>query len=313
MAGMVFVGRVISLDKIEGADLICCATVVCGQGGKWRGVVRKAEFDIGTMCDVFLPDALIPENLHSEFAFLESTRFIVKMRRFKGSPSEVVILPQQSHGEIGDDVSHYYGVTKFEKPIPGNLAGYAAGNFPPFIPKTDEPNWQRSGDVIEAWNEPAIITLKCDGSSTTAFKLDGELRICSRNLELQHSKSNGYWAMAIKHDLAANLPEGTALQWETCGPGIQKNPMGLTEVSAFCFGGYNITERRYMTYTELTELCEKINFPMAPFIKRLDTLQGVDIESLGRLNYSNGKPAEGIVIRNESYSKHMKVINLDFK
>jgi RNA ligase (TIGR02306 family) len=313
MAGMVFVGKVIGLDKIEGADLICCATVVCGPGGKWRGVVRKAEFDIGTMCDVFLPDALIPENLHNEFAFLESSRFIVKMRRFKGSPSEVVILRQQSQGEIGDDVSHYYGVTKYEKPVPANLAGYAAGNFPPFIPKTDEPNWQTCSQMIGKWTEPVIVTLKCDGSSTTAFKLNGELRVCSRNLELQHAKQNGYWAMAIKHGLEEKLPEGIALQWETCGPGIQKNPMGLSEISAFAFGAYNITERRYCTFEEFTTLCTQMDFPTAPLISRLETLQGVDVESLGRLRYDNGKPAEGVVLRNETYSKHMKVINLDFK
>lgn len=313
MAGMVYVGKVIALDKIEGADLICCATVVCGQGGKWRGVVRKEDYAIGDCAAVFLPDALIPEDMYEKMPFLESTRWIVKMRRFKGSPSEVVIYDHWPADEVGVDLSVFYGVTKYEKPIPGNLAGYAAGNFPPFIPKTDEPNWQKCGDEIEAWTEPAIITLKCDGSSTTAFKLDGELRVCSRNLELQHSKSNGYWAMAIKHELAEKLPEEIALQWETCGPGIQKNPMGLAEISAFAFGAYNITERRYCTFEEFVSLCTKMDFPMAPLIKRLDTIQGVDIESLGRLNYDNGRPAEGVVIRNESYSKHMKVINLDFK
>ena len=255
MGGMVFVGKVIGINKIDGADLICCATVVCGPGGKWRGVVRKADFDVGSFCDVFLPDALIPDRLHAEFPFLESSRYIVKMRRFKGSPSEVVIFKQQSEGEIGDDVSVFYGVTKYEKPLPANLAGFAKGNFPGFIPKTDEPNWQTCSQMIREWDEPAIVTMKCDGSSTTAFKLDGELRVCSRNLELQHKKENGFWLTALENGLDEKLPEGIALQWETCGPGIQKNPMGLAKIAAFAFGGYNFNERRYLTYDEFWDLC----------------------------------------------------------
>jgi len=85
MIGLVYVGKVIALDPIENADKIVCATVVCGEGGKWRGVVRKAEFEVGSMCDVFLPDAQIPEDRREEFKFLESSGYRVKMRKFRGA------------------------------------------------------------------------------------------------------------------------------------------------------------------------------------------------------------------------------------
>lgn len=47
--GLVYTGKVIAIEAIEGADFIACATVVCGRGGKWKGVVRRAETDIGLL------------------------------------------------------------------------------------------------------------------------------------------------------------------------------------------------------------------------------------------------------------------------
>ena len=59
--GLVYVGKIIAIDAIPNADQIVSATVICGQGGKWKGVVRKADMGLNDLCLVFLPDALIPE------------------------------------------------------------------------------------------------------------------------------------------------------------------------------------------------------------------------------------------------------------
>jgi len=169
--GLAYTGKIIAIEQIPNADFIACATVVCGQGGKWRGVVRKAEADIGLLCTVYLPDALITENHAKEYGmdFLKSTNYRVKMRRFKGAPSEVVIMPLQiAGGNVGFDCTDMLGVTKYQKPVPENLQGVAKGEFPGFIPKTDEPNYQSVPDLIEALHgHPYYITEKADGSSTT--------------------------------------------------------------------------------------------------------------------------------------------------
>lgn len=38
----------------------------------------------------------------------------------------------------------------------------------------------------------------------------------------------------IQHNLEERLPEGFAIQWETCGPKIQGNPMGFTDITGMC-------------------------------------------------------------------------------
>ncbi|CAB4133863.1 hypothetical protein UFOVP264_46 [uncultured Caudovirales phage] len=120
--GLVYTGKVIAMEAIEGAYFIVCATVVCGKGGKWKGVVRKYECDIGLLVTVYLPDALITEKHAKLYGmdFMRSTGYRVRMRRFKGAPSEVVIMPQQTGTDLGFDCTEMLGVTKYHKPVPPN-------------------------------------------------------------------------------------------------------------------------------------------------------------------------------------------------
>jgi RNA ligase (TIGR02306 family) len=322
--GLVYTGKVIAMESIEGADFIACATVVCGRGGKWKGVVRRAETDIGLLVTVYLPDALITEAHAKEYGmdFMKSSNYRVKMRRFKGAPSEVVITPLQiAGGHVGLDCTEMLKVTKYHKPVPANLQGKAKGEFPGFIPKTDEPNYQNAEgqEYLERLTKkPYYITLKADGSSTTAFKYKGQFGLCSRNWELERDENNGYWKVAIQYQLESGIPDGYALQWETCGPKIQGNPMGFTSIVGFAFSVYNIEERRYLEMHEFIDFCTKLKFPMVPIIVMDQTFSPDGIETRGEGKYKNGKEREGIVVRSQTNLLghkpiSFKVINLNYE
>jgi RNA ligase (TIGR02306 family) len=328
--GLVYIGKIIDIQPIEGADFIASATVICGKGGKWRGVVRKKDFTLNDLCTVFLPDSQLDPEIHTNMSYMKDSNWRVKMRRFKGAPSEVLItqLSDQTFSDsneqimkVGLDVTDDLSVIKYHKPIPPNLQGKMVGEFPGFIPKTDEPNYQNAEGqeyLEKLQGQRYYITEKCDGSSTTAFKYKDKFGVCSRNWELERDENNGYWQMAIKYELESNLPDGYALQWETCGPGIQSNPMGLTEISAFAFSGYKIDEHRYLIAEELVQLLDKLNFPCA---KQLDCGQKFDakgVELLGEGKYANGKQREGVVVRSRenllgSKPLSFKVINLNYE
>jgi RNA ligase (TIGR02306 family) len=320
-SGLVYVGKIISIVPIENADYVVSATVVCGHGGKWRGVVRKEEYAIDDKCIVYLPDSLIPQS--DEMHFMAATKWRVRMRRFRGAPSEVVIMPYPYDNiqiDVGIDVTFVFNVTKYQKPLPAQLNGEALAYFPSFIPKTDEPNYQRSQDLINMLEgKPYYITEKCDGSSTTAYRYKGHFGICSRNLELVRNVDNGYWQVALKYNLEELLPEGYALQWETCGPGIQSNPMGLKEIDGYAFSAYKIDEHRYLDGTEFKLFCYELNFPTVCLLAWSieEGFSSVGIEILGEGNYANGKPREGVVVRSmENLRGHapisFKVINLGY-
>lgn len=319
--GLVYLGKIISLESIQGADFIASATVVCGKGGKWKGIVRKADFEEGNCCIVFLPDAQLDPVIHDYLSFMKDSNWRVKMRRFKGSPSEVLIIPLRLSdciAEIGCDLTQHYKVIKYHKPISPHLQGVAKGNFPSFIPKTDELNYQRCLEFVELLHgKPYYITEKLDGSSTTAFRYRGEFGVCSRNLQLEKNNDNGYWKVAEKYKLEDELMDGYAIQWETCGPGIQKNPMGLKEIDGFMFNAYKIDEHRYLSFKELWALSGMLGFPMVNVIEIGNFFNSQGLETKGEGVYRNGKQREGVVIRSQENHGHapisFKVINLGFE
>lgn len=315
---LVYVGKIASIEKIENADFIVSATVICGQGGKWKGVVKKDQFSENDACILFLPDSILPEN--DAYRFMEKNKWRVKMCRFRGVPSEVLIMPYHGSEIIGTDLTEEYGVRKYFKPVPANLQGKAKGEFPNFIPKTDEPNFQAVPQLLEMMKGiPYYITEKIDGSSTTAYKYKGEFGVCSRNWEIERDENIGYWTLAIKHKLEERLPEGYALQWETCGPKIQNNPLGLTEIAGYAFSAYRIDEKRFLTYEEFTKLCKDIEFPHAKIVKEGDSFDEDKLQELAEGKYEfSKKDREGIVIRSQINSIghkpiSFKVINLNYE
>lgn len=177
----------------------------------------------------------------------------------------------------GFDVTEHFGIQKWEAPIPAQLQGQAAGMFPTsLIPKTDQERIQNCFGEIQkrakrfatekVWNaetqtleehpvvvpadfqEPTYeVTMKLDGSSCTIFRWEGELRVCSRNLELKindENKDNTFVAMALK--IGDRVPNGFAFQGEVMGPGIQGNREGFTEHRFFVFDIFNIQEHVYL-------------------------------------------------------------------
>ncbi len=325
--GLVYIGKIIDMQPIDGADFIVSATVICGHGGKWRGVIRKFDFEQDDGCVVFLPDSLLNKNDHHYLPFMKDSNWRVKMRRFKGAPSEVLITRHfqtmayridETVLDVGTDVTERLKVIKYHKPVPAHLQGIAKGNFPDFIPKTDEPNYQRSLELVDALAGKAYyITEKADGSSTTAYRYKGNFGLCSRNLELERNEDNGYWKVAMKYRLEELLPEGYALQWETCGPGIQSNPMGLTEIDGFAFSGYKIDEHRYLDMMEFWTLLDKLRFPHCKILDVGAEFRRDGIETLGEGLYSNGHQREGVVVRSqENFGGKpisFKVVNLGFE
>lgn len=319
--GLVFVGKIINLEPIPNADFIVSATVVCGEGGKWKGIVRKSDFKIDDLCIVFLPDSQLDPEIHSYLPFMKDSNWRVKMRRFKGTPSEVLItLTRNADGDIyvGKDMTHEYQVVKYHKPIPAHLQGVAKGHFPDFIPKTDEPNYQRYPELVDNLvGKPWYMTEKADGSSTTAYRWKGNFGVCSRNFELERDENNAYWKVALKYNLESLLPEGYAFQWETCGPGIQGNPMGLEEIDGFLFSAYNIEERRYCIFAELVKHSVAFGFPMCRLIEWGHSFIPNGVETRGEGVYNNGKQREGVVIRSQENYGHapisFKVINLGYE
>jgi RNA ligase (TIGR02306 family) len=318
---------VVAIHNIPGADFIRQATVVCGSAGKWSGVVGLDVLPASRVL-VFLQDAVLPPD--PRWAFMEKHKWRVRMARFKGVPSECVIIniptdpvdELQFDAPIGTDFSEKLGVTKFTKPIPASMQGVAKGNFPSFIPKTDEPNFQTVDDLEDKIANLAMVArIKYDGSSCTAWNdiTTGALRVASRNLELEEfiptGGTNAYWKTARKYDLS-KLPEGCALQFEVIGPSIQGNPLGLADVEGRAFTLYDFVNHCRRSDQDLIDACIATGVPIAHAQFTIEPGCYLDADQLRRMaeiTYPNGRHGEGLVFRSLDHTLSFKTINLLYK
>jgi RNA ligase (TIGR02306 family) len=339
------------LLPIEGADRIELARV---QG--WQSVIKKGDFKVGDRV-IFVPiDTVMQPAEWNKFLWDKNdpTKPIrIKTVRLKGSVSQGIIFPMtiinrtasiwnETFGDLSkeeysyEDLARGLGITKYEKPIPAQLAGEVKGDFPgQFVSKTDEDNLLSNIAAFEELKkcDQVHITLKMDGTSATYIKEeDGSFRVCSRNLELRDTEKNVHWQMARKYDLQNIMKPGTALQGEICGPGIQKNPAGLKEAELFLFNYKNLKTGKYVPLdrNNLYEF-ELQCLQVVPFISRLHqgAIQYETVDSLQSwanvLLYENGEPAEGIVLRGLNYNGEyvfsptlckmlsVKIINQNYK
>jgi len=246
----------------------------------------------------------------------------------------------------GFDVTEHYGIQKWEAPIPAQLQGQAAGMFPTgLIPKTDQERIQNCFGEIQklakrfatekVWNaetqtleehpvvvpadfqEPTFeVTMKLDGSSCTIFRWEGELRVCSRNLELKindENKDNTFVAMALK--IGDRIPDGFAFQGELMGPGIQGNREGFTEHEFFVFDVFNIFTHLYASPIVRRDVCNTLSLKHVPVLGT-DWTAPQSVEeglALAEGPSINHKIREGLVWKcNEDPSFSFKTISNQF-
>jgi len=299
-----------SLSSIPNADAIELAETM-----GWKVVVKKGDFRVGDKCVYCGIDTILPEK--PEFEFLRKVHFRIKTIRLRKQLSQgiifpLTILPTATYSE-GQDVTTEVGITHYEKPVPVQLAALDRGDFPSsYVLKTDEIMVQNILPVLEELKGKEVyITVKCDGTSATFVNTgrnsEVDIHVCSRNLSLKETEGNIYWQMFHKYKLDEVLKIGHyAIQAELCGPGIQKNRLGLKEHQIFVFNVYDVDKGQYLNYSEMIKYCVAWNLPTVPIhsIYKFDFTLDQLLE-MAKGTYESGQKREGIVIRpvEEMYSQ----------
>src|SRR5439155_12763350 len=192
-----------AVEPIPNADAIEKVRVL-----GWWVVAKKGDHKPGdklVYCEI---DSLLPER--PEFEFLRPSSFKpaqtdasgatvlpagfrIKTVKLRGQVSQGIcfplsLLPSGAATEEGTDVTELLNVRKWEPPIPIGMGGKVKGQFPGFLPKTDETRVQVLESVLARHRGRTFyVTEKLDGTSFTAFLRQGEFGICSRNLWMDES------------------------------------------------------------------------------------------------------------------------------
>lgn len=189
---------------IEGADNIVLATM---KGNTWKCITKKGEFKPGDLGVYFEIDSIVEGVKGLEF--MEARHWKVKSMRMRGVLSQGLLMPlkilpthdnsgQENFWEVDDNVTDILGVTKKtraqrqkgEHSMPAEIKD----DFPlDKANKTDEERVQNLKHFIKKYAGTEVQGReKYHGSSLTLIMSrnedgsPGNLRVCSRNFELEH-------------------------------------------------------------------------------------------------------------------------------
>lgn len=242
----------------------------------WNCVALKDEFAVGDHCVYFEIDSFIPlcpqvehirARAYKRMGEKEGVR--IKTIKLRGVISQGLALPLSKFPDAMTafnnadpstedgyfDVSGILGVEKYEIPIPASLNGQVFGNFPTCIKKTDQERCQNLGTDIFVKNQDSRyeVTMKLDGTSFTAFYINGEDGVCGRNWQLQINEENQHNSLIRMYvdsglqQVLGKFGRNFALQGELMGPAIQKNREGLSVHKLFIFDIYDIDRGCYLS------------------------------------------------------------------
>lgn len=241
MRNIVTLKKIDQISPIENADRIVTAKI-----GGWNIIVKKDEFTIGETVVYFEVDTALPVDVE-QFEFLsgrgvktvvnpdnvEVQAHVLKTMKMRGVISQGLVLALSDFGlsenATQDEVNETFknlGVFKYEPPLP--LGGGVVGPFPTQARKTDSERVQNLTDVfLQGLNKDEwYASEKIDGTSSTFVKRDGKLVVASRNWEVSPTDS-AQAKIADKLGMFDLMPEGSVIQGEIFGEGVNKNPLKI--------------------------------------------------------------------------------------
>lgn len=152
---------------------------------QWKGITKA-----GYIC----PDSVV-DTKRPEFAFLANKanaegKYRVKAAKIRGTTSYGLLFPVAEHFALGDDVSDYYEIKRYE---PGQLSRSqkdkfviggeeeSAPNIDTGPEKYDVESFERYAFKLLEEGEPIFITEKLDGMNCRFVWHDGRYYVKSRN------------------------------------------------------------------------------------------------------------------------------------
>lgn len=327
MRKMASIQKIAEIKPIEGADFIVAYRV-----GGWWVVDKKDAYKVDDLVvyleiDSWCPNSLVPHLTKGkeprEFNGVKGEK--LRTVRLRGTYSQGLLLPisvlpdHPSPQFVGDDVSEILGVVKWEPPIPACLAGKMRGNFPSFIPKTDQTRIENLDRELEKWQAEELqftIEEKIEGSSGTYYIYNDRSGVCSRNIDLYETEENTYWQIEKKYDILNKIRStgmNIAIQGEIHGNKIQGNPYCLNDQDFYVFDIYLIDEHRYMLPEERYQLVHSLGLKNVPIVGKITIDDRVDQKTL--IEMAEGKSVlynterEGIVVKCNTQNISFKAIS----
>jgi RNA ligase (TIGR02306 family) len=303
----------LEIEEHPNADAIELAKV-----GEYRSIVKKGEFETGDLA-VYIPEAaIVPDwmlqkmGLEGRLAGKAKNR--VKAIKLRGILSQGLVYPVEKGifgtldagllckigaedylVNIGDDVTEFLGITKYEPPIPVHMAGEVNNIGTQNTFNYDIENWRKYPDVLIE-GEEVIFTEKIHGTFCVlgynpnvgqpivsskglfakglAFKMDtdrndGNLYVKAfRSFETVGVPRFDLIDVARRDVFVDGQP--FYLLGEVFGQGVQDLQYGATTPQVRIFDIYigNPGEGEYLIHDGVTQVCAVLDLDIVPTLYR---------------------------------------------
>lgn len=306
----------------------------------WQVVALKGKHKAGEKVVFFEVDSVLP--LKPCFEFLRKSCYIkkdwleqgeglrLKTIKLRKELSQGLVMALEDLGiedtndlEADQDWTEALGVVKYDPPVSAQLAGQAKGNFPSFVPKTDQNRIQNvykrimngieRGEIVDSWE----VSLKLEGSSMTIYRNDDDTwGVCSRNIDLKLDQLGNSFVdtfhRLMEETNLSKMPNGTAIQGELIGTGIQGNIEKLSGIDFRPFSMYCIYAGEYYAPDFTKHSIDSLGLDYVPTlgncsIGQMSLQQLLDMADGPSIN---AKLREGLVFKNKvDSSLSFKVIS----
>ncbi|MCP2731904.1 RNA ligase (ATP) [Limnofasciculus baicalensis] len=264
----IFKVEVVKINSIinhPNADRLEIATLA---GMAYQVIVAKGSFQPGNLAFYFPIDSVIPEDYLDKFGIRPHYSKKLRAARLRGIFSEGLLIPVGDNftGNVGDDYTEHFGVTKYEYPIPIGMNGDMESHIGQYKFPSPE-NLKRYKDILQE-GEEVVVTEKLHGTCwTVVVDGDGTIHLGSHNYFWKNTEKNKdlvYVRAYNQNPVLHNLPANTQIFGEIYGVqdikyGLKNGKIGIAIFAVKSNG-------RFLDYGEFVSFCEEFNLPIVPVL-----------------------------------------------
>ena len=264
----IFKVEVVKIDSINphpNADRLDIATFA-GMG--YQVITAKGNFKNEDLAFYFPIDSVIPDRYLDEFNIRQYYSKKLRAAKLRGIFSEGLLIPVGNEfiGNVGDDYTEHFEVTKYEYPIPKRMQGdveAAIGQY-----RFPSPEHLKRYKEVLVEGEQVVVTEKVHGTNFSVLvDADGITRISSHNYFWQNTEANKdlVYIRAYNENIALQkLPPETQVFGEIYGVqdlkyGLKNGEIGIALFAVRRYG-------RFLDYREFVDFCEEFSLPRVPVL-----------------------------------------------
>ncbi|MEH2063590.1 MAG: RNA ligase (ATP) [Nostoc sp.] len=257
--------KINSINPHPNADRLDIASI---EDMGYQVIIVKGNLHPGDLAFYFPIDSVIPEKFLDEFGIRNYYSKKLRAAKLRGIFSEGLLIPVGKNfmGNVGDDYTEYFGVTKYEYPIPQGMSGEVE-NFIGHYKFPSPENLKRYKNILIE-GEEVVVTEKLHGTNFTVLvDADGITKIGSHNYFWKNSEVNKklvYIRAYNENEAFQKLPPRTQIFGEIYGVqdikyGLNNGNIGIA-IFAVRRGSY------FLNYNDFVAFCEEFALPRVPVL-----------------------------------------------